>query len=165
VPEILVHNASLILHGTTGANTQVARRWTGQMVWSVESLVPKRLTLPVHRMTLRIEVPDCGYVATVRPHFQDTRRLADSDGAPDVRCVGDYIVVDGPGIVEALLASDGEPPALPSTAAASPATLTLTMPVPGLPSPIVISVTLDPAADQPGQAPRWFLRKPPAGDS
>jgi hypothetical protein len=39
------------------------------------------------------------------------------------------------------------------------------MPVPGLPSPIVISAILNPFADQPGQAPKWFLRKPPAGES
>ena len=52
VPEILVHRASLTLHGTTGANTEVAPRWTGQMVCSVENLVPKRLTLPVHRIML-----------------------------------------------------------------------------------------------------------------
>lgn len=97
--------------------------------------MPKRLTLPVHRMTLHIELADHGYSATVRPHFKDARGLASSDGAPDVRCVGDYIVVDGPGIVETLLALGGEPPPLPLTAVASPARMILTMPVPGLPSP------------------------------
>jgi hypothetical protein len=165
VPEILVHSASLTLHATPGGDSQTRSRWTGQMVWSVESLVPKRLTLPVHRMTLRIELADPGYSAAFRPIFEDTRRLAYSDGAPDVRYVGDYIVIDGPGIVETLLMSDGEPPPLPPAALGSPATVTLTMPVPGLPSPIVISAILDRVAEQPDQAaPRWLLTKPQAGD-
>jgi hypothetical protein len=60
-------------------------------------------------------------------------------------------------------------PPLPSNAAASPATLTLTMPAPGLPSPIVVTAILAPAAervptDAPEWFPRWFLRTPLGGD-
>jgi hypothetical protein len=165
VPEILVQNASLTLHGTTDTDSQVRPRWTGQMVWSVESLVPKRLTLPFYRMTLQLELLDHGYSAPVQLHFNDTRRLAYSDGAPDVRYVGDYIVIDGPGLIEALLASDGEAPPLPPEARGSSATVTLTMPTPGLPTPIAISAILDPVADQAEHAaPRWFLRKPTVED-
>jgi hypothetical protein len=163
VPEIAVFSASLTLHAPIGADGEPAPRWTGQMVWTVESIVPKRLTLPVYRMSLQIEFTDHGYVANVQPVFRDTRQLAYSDGAPDVRYVGDYIVIDGPGMIETLVMSDKEPPPLPSAVLASPATLTLTMPVPGLPSPIVVSAILDPVADQPDQAaPRWFLTKPEA---
>ena len=130
------------------------------MVWTVESIVPKRLTLPVYRMAMQIEFADHGYLTNVQPIFRDTRQLAYSDGAPDVRYVGDYIIIDGPGMIEALVMSD-KPSPLPSAALASPATVTLTMPVPGLPSPIVVSAILDPVADQPDQAaPRWLLTKP-----
>jgi len=140
------------------------------MVWSVESLVPKRLTLPVHRMTLQLTIPEHGYAASVRPHFLETRRVAYPGGASDVRYVGYHIVVDGPGIVEMLVASFEEPPPLPPNAAVSPATLTLTMPAPGLPSPIVINAILDPVAAQvpkaaPGWFPQWFLPTAQAGDA
>jgi len=59
---------------------------------------------------------------------------------------------------------------LPPNAAVSPATLTLTMPAPGLPSPIVINAILDPVAAQvpkaaPGWFPQWFLPTAQAGDA
>ena len=161
VPGIVVRNASLALHTPLGANGEPSPRWTGQMVWAVESIVPKRLTLPVYRMSLKIEFADHGHVADMEPVFRDARELAYSDGAPDVRCVGDYIVIDGPGIIETLFMPRSQPSPPPSAALASPATITLTMPVPGLPSPIIVSAILDPVTGQNDRtASRWMLAMP-----
>ena len=109
-----MHNASLIL-GEVAALPKPSSRFTGELVWSVESLVPKRLTLPIHRMTFEVEFADLGYSARVQWHFGDTRHLAHTDVVPDVRWIGNYIVIDGPGMVETYIRSDEEPPPLPST--------------------------------------------------
>jgi len=167
-PEVRAHSAMLSLPESMGLDSQFAPRWSGSMAWIVESLVPKRVTLPVHRMTLQLEIPEYGYAAPVRPQFIDTQRPALPSGGSDVRFVGHYIVIDGPGIAELMVASFETPPPLPPNAAVSPATLTLTMPAPGLASPIVVKAILEPAAervpaDAPDWFPRWFLRTPQGG--
>jgi hypothetical protein len=160
-PEIVVRSAGLTLHPPAGSEGGSSRRWSGQMVWAVESIVPKRLTLPLYRMTLRIEFPDHGYVADMEPAFMDARSLRSSDGAPDVRYVGDYVVIDGPGIIQTHVMQRGDPPPLPAAALGSPATITLTMPAPGLKLPVVVSAVAEPVADQPPQAaPGWLFTMP-----
>jgi len=156
-PEVRAHSAMLSLQESMGADSQRAPRWSGSMAWTVESLVPKRVTLPVHRMTLQLEIPEYGYAAPVQPQFIDTQRPALPSGGSDVRFVGHYIVIDGPGIAELMVATFEAAPPLHRNAALSPATLTLTMPAPGLPSPIVVKANLDPATEKlPTDAPEWF---------
>jgi hypothetical protein len=163
-PKVRAHSAMLTLQEAAGADSQFAPRWSGSMAWTVESLVPKRLTLPVHRMTLQVEIPNYGYAAPVRPQFIDTRQAAYPGGGSDVRFVGEYVIVDGPGVAELMVASFEAASPLPLNAAVSPATLTLTMPAPGLPSPIVITAILAPAAEElPTEIPDWFPPLVPPG--
>jgi hypothetical protein len=158
LPDILVHSASLDLFRKEGTDGQLATWWNGSMVWSVESLVPKRLTLPVRSMSLVVEFLDVGFSAPVNAFFRDARELASSDGSPDVRYVGDYIIIDGPGIIETMLMIGNEtvPPAADTVAV--PAAVTLTMPGPGLASPLIIRADLHPETPtSPGQVGRWRL--------
>src|SRR5262249_45799256 len=128
-------------HSRPGGQGEPEAAWSGEMTWSVESLVPKRLTLPVHRMRLSVEFPQSGSVASFEPIFTDARMLGSSDGSPDVRCTGDYIIIDGPGIIRTHLTGPNPPP---PPSAEGPAAITLTMPAPGLPTPIVIQAHLYP---------------------
>jgi hypothetical protein len=96
-PEVRANSAMLSLQESMGPGSEFAPRWSGSMTWTVESLVSKRVTLPIHRMTLQIEIPDHGYAAPVRPQFIDTRGGALPGGGSDVRYVGHYVLVDGPG--------------------------------------------------------------------
>jgi hypothetical protein len=159
VPDILIHGASLTVHTRQGEDSQQTRSWTGELVWSVESLVPKRLTFPLHKMTLCVDLPESGYSGIDdHPWFDDARRLSKSDGMPDVRCVGDYIIIDGPGIMMTrLMQASGSAP-LPSSLE-GPAVITLTMAAPGLPSPVVIRADLKRHATQ---ANKWVLSIPGA---
>ena len=169
-PEVRVHNAMLSLQESIGPDSHFGPRWSGSMSWTVESLVPKRVSLLVDRMTLQLEIPDHGYSAPVRPQFIETRGGPLPGGGSDVRYVGHYVFVDGPGIAQLSVATFEAAPPLAPSAVISPATLTLTMPAPGLPSPIVVTAILEPAAKQvpnddlfPSWFPTWWFPKLQAG--
>jgi hypothetical protein len=156
VPDILVQRASLTIHARRGEDSQLRRSWTGEVVWSVESLVTKRITLPLHKMVIRIDFPESEYSAIADyPWFDDARRLSRSDGMPDVRCVGDYIIIDGPGIIVTHLTPRNDAAPLPSSVT-GPAAITLTMPAPGLPSPVVVRADL---RQHETHASKWLLSK------
>jgi hypothetical protein len=160
LPEIMVHSASLSLFTKMGNHDGPEKYWSGEMIWSVESLVPKRLTLPQHRMSLGVELPNQGYSAPLEPYFIDARELSRSDGTPDVRYVGDYVIIDGPGMLRTLLRNSTEPPTPPPDMA-GPAIITLTMLAPSLPTPIVIQANLDQDASRGGrEIGKWILSKP-----
>jgi hypothetical protein len=110
-------------------------------------------------MSLHVEFPYGKPVASFEPIFTDARTLASSDGSPDVRCTGDYVIIDGPGIIRTYLTEPNPPP---SPSAEGPAVVILTMPAVGLPAPIVIRADLRPQQPTtPSQAHRWLLPAQP----